>query len=328
MAIQLTAPVVPLGPFTSPEERERAFAQYNAALAAYNDALAQGYASDVGYQGQQLGSTTSQAIAALTNAGQLNVANAQGLTAKEIANLNNQAALQQLQAQIAGQSGIATAEQTAEMNRLQAQIASAEREGAATRSFQGAESAAERAARMAELEKTQSGAQALATKEAQLQQETEQQRYLRALAQSQAANTQVQNWMNQFGLTSGALPVAGDINTGATDAQERAAEDAAFARAKDKIGLASRSAMDSLSSEMSSRGISGSGVEAQRLGGVYESGLGEIGQTAREQAIEALKRKYQVSDRNVALASTTRGQNIGLLSSLSQMTKPTGGGIY
>ena len=79
---------------------------------------------------------------------------------------------------------------------------------------------------------------------------------------------------------------------------------------------------------MSQRGITGSGIEAQRLGKAYEQGVGQISDTAREQALASLQRRYQVSDRNAALSAQKRAQDIGLLSSLSAASRPTGGGVY
>lgn len=268
--------------------------------------------AEIGATGAQ-----QQTIEALRNTGAATVAGINTAGTLAATREQNLGAMEQLKAQIASQQGIATQAQQAEMDRLQAQL-----------STQKEESAAERQARLAELAATQSGTKELAGYQAQLQQETEEQRYLRALEQSKQASGQVNDWMTKLGVLDANGQPAGSGGTGAADQEERAAEDAAFARAKEKIGLASRTAQESLSAEMAQRGITGSGVEAQGLGKVYESGVGQISDVAREQALSSLNRRYQVSDRNANLAAQKRAQDIGLLSSLSAMTKPTGGGIY
>ena len=266
-------------------------------------------------------STAAQSLEALRTAG-----------AKDIGAQANAAELQRLQTQIAATGGLATTAQAAEMARLQAQLGSAASLQSSAQTYGASETAAERAARMAELAQTQSGAQSLAGYQNTLQQQTEEQRYMRALAEQNTANARMDTVMGKFGFT-GATPTGGAAGadpyaSGATDTQELDAENAAFARAKDKIGLASRAASDSLSAQMASRGITGSGIEAQQLGLASDQAVGQISDTAREQALASLQRRYQVSDRNAALTSTKRAQDIGLVQSLASLAKPTGGAAY
>ena len=233
-------------------------------------------------------SNAAQSLEALRTAG-----------AKDIGAQANAAELQRLQTQIAATGGQATTAQAAEMARLQAQLGSAA--------------------------SLQSSAQTF-------QQQTEEQRYMRSLAEQNNANARMDTVMGKFGFT-GATPTGGAAGadpyaSGATDTQELDAENAAFAWAKDKIGLASRAASNSLSSEMAARGITGSGIEAQQLGLASDQAVGQIGDTAREQALASLQRRYQVSDRNAALTSTKRAQDIGLVQSLASLAKPTGGAAY
>lgn len=266
----------------------------------------------------------ASALEALRQSGALAQIGAQNTGAQQLAGLNNAAAMSQLEKTLGSQAALQSTQQT----------------------WQSGENAAERAGQLSQIAATQQGEQALealrqsgqitlAEKNQALQTATEEARYGRAKEQTGAANARVDELMAKMGLLPGGTTPTGQMATGmasvdsGADAQaEMAAEDAAFARAKDKIGQASRSAMDSMTSQMASRGITGSGVEAQELGKLYEGGVGQISDTAREQAIESLKRKQQVADRNVALASTTRGQNIGLLTSLANSARPSGGGVY
>ena len=185
---------------------------------------------------------------------------------------------------------------------------------------------------MTELSQSQSGAAALAELQAGLQNETEEQRFARAQQEAATARASTDEMLVRFGFigdTGGTGGQGGGTTAPAgMAAGDVAAEDAAFARAKDKIGAVNESAKRSLSESMASRGISGSGVEAQQLGNVEAAGAGQLADVAQQGALETLKRRYQVADRDAALASTKRGQDVGLVQTLAGANKPSGGGTY
>jgi hypothetical protein len=128
-------------------------------------------------------------------------------------------------------------------------------------------------------------------------------------------------------------------------ADRTAAEAAAYGRAKDLIGANAGGALKALQRSMSSRGIRGSGLEAAGLGNVIGGAQGQLGQVARDQAIEGLRRDYAVEDRNFAaeLAQRTgdmsyltnqRGQDINFetnrvsaIPALIRLMQSTGSGV-
>lgn len=96
-----------------------------------------------------------------------------------------------------------------------------------------------------------------------------------------------------------------------------AAEDAAYGRARDQAGEEMRAGADSLSDEMSARGISGGGVEGALLGQILTKGQGQLGEVNREQAVDRMRRADQVQDTNYqgdiqqrSQDLTARGQDI------------------
>jgi hypothetical protein len=104
------------------------------------------------------------------------------------------------------------------------------------------------------------------------------------------------------------LPDAPTITANEPDVT--AADQAAFGRAKDRIGQTARGSLESLQDVMSERGLARSGIEAGEMGKILQGGVGQLSDTAREQALEQLRRAQSVSDRNLAAQLTTRGQNI------------------
>lgn len=104
-------------------------------------------------------------------------------------------------------------------------------------------------------------------------------------------------------------------------ASRAAAEAAAYGRAKDQIGASAGGALKALQRQMGVRGIRGSGLEGAALSSLIGGTQGQLGQVSRDQAIEGLKRDYQVEDRNMAAElaqrtgdmswlTTERGQDI------------------
>jgi hypothetical protein len=96
------------------------------------------------------------------------------------------------------------------------------------------------------------------------------------------------------------------------EVDDRPAMDAAFARAKDLTGKTLASGMRTLQGELDTRGVGGGGYEASRSAEVLGGGVGALGDVAREQAIQTIKRKQAVSDRNLGAGIDQRGQDISL----------------
>ena len=92
----------------------------------------------------------------------------------------------------------------------------------------------------------------------------------------------------------------------------RAAESLQFGRAKDRIGKIGRGSMKSLENMFASRGISGSGHESAALGGAIGGMRGDLANVATEQALSALAREAQISDRDYAGNISQRGSDIGI----------------
>lgn len=90
-----------------------------------------------------------------------------------------------------------------------------------------------------------------------------------------------------------------------------AAEGAAFGRAKDRIGEASQGALSTLGDIMSSRGLSGTGIEAGETGRVIGEAQRGIGEAGRDIALQQERRAAEVADRNLAALLQQRGQDIG-----------------
>lgn len=96
-------------------------------------------------------------------------------------------------------------------------------------------------------------------------------------------------------------------------ADRAAAEAAAYGRAKDLIGKNQGGALKSLQRSMSARGIRGSGLESAGLSDIIGAAQGQLGQVARDQAIEGLKRDYAVEDRNYAGDINQRAQTMNYM---------------
>lgn len=94
------------------------------------------------------------------------------------------------------------------------------------------------------------------------------------------------------------------------DADRTAAESAAFGRAKDRVGLATQGLLKSIRNNFAKRGLSGSPLAMSREAGALESGAGQIGEVIRDQAIEGLRRQYDVRDQNYQGDISQRGQDI------------------
>jgi hypothetical protein len=88
------------------------------------------------------------------------------------------------------------------------------------------------------------------------------------------------------------------------------AEDAVYARAKDKIGQTSQGALSGLRSALAGRGLLGSGGEYRGTAGIATAGQQQIGEAVRDQAIHGLDLTADISKANQAATLTGRGQDI------------------
>lgn len=100
---------------------------------------------------------------------------------------------------------------------------------------------------------------------------------------------------------------------GVSPADRRAAEDAAFARAKERVGATTQGLLRSIQNTMARRGIQGSGIEGELTERALTGGAGQLGEVARDQAIEGLRRAQAIEDRDYAGGIAQRGQEIPLL---------------
>lgn len=119
-----------------------------------------------------------------------------------------------------------------------------------------------------------------------------------------------QRWlrMNGGGAGAGSVPRVPRVDGG----DPTAGQADAFARAKDRIGLATQGLLKAVRGQVGRRGIGGSSIEGNLIGSALESGNGQIGEVIRDQAIQQAQRAQAVADRNYAGDITQRGQDIGL----------------
>jgi len=83
-----------------------------------------------------------------------------------------------------------------------------------------------------------------------------------------------------------------------------------FARAKDKVAAASQGSLASLRSALAGRGMLGGGAEARGAQNVMTAGLGQLGDVAREQAIQEGQRLTDFAKLGYEGAINQRGQDI------------------
>lgn len=89
-----------------------------------------------------------------------------------------------------------------------------------------------------------------------------------------------------------------------------AAEQAAFARAKDKVGETTQGALTGLRSALGSRGLLGSGLEGKQTARIFTEGQGQLGDVARGQAIDAANQAQKNAELQYSGGITQRGQNL------------------
>jgi hypothetical protein len=95
-----------------------------------------------------------------------------------------------------------------------------------------------------------------------------------------------------------------------TPVDTSAAQQSAFARAKDQVGQETSGALTGLRSALGGRGMLGSGSEARGTALVANRGQGELGQVSRDQAMESAKLAQQTAETNYQGGITQRGQSL------------------
>lgn len=89
------------------------------------------------------------------------------------------------------------------------------------------------------------------------------------------------------------------VNSGdMTKPYDEAAQSAQYGAAKERTGLAMQAAMRGLMANLQRRGISGSGIDADKTGDIYAGGLGQLAATDRQMAEEASDRAFTSEQSN------------------------------
>ncbi len=105
------------------------------------------------------------------------------------------------------------------------------------------------------------------------------------------------------------------------------AQEAAFARAKDRAGLISKSAITGLRDNMAARGTLGSGMEGEQTANILSGAAGGLGDVNREQMIKEANSAQHIADQEYQGGITQRGQNIQAMQGLLAALR-SGGSIY
>jgi hypothetical protein len=87
---------------------------------------------------------------------------------------------------------------------------------------------------------------------------------------------------------------------------------ATFARAKDKAGQLARAGLQSLQGELGAQGMLGGGAQAQATRDIVQTGMGQVGDVSRQQAIEEAAQKAKFAELGYTGGITQRGQDIQL----------------
>jgi hypothetical protein len=87
---------------------------------------------------------------------------------------------------------------------------------------------------------------------------------------------------------------------------------ATFARAKDKAGQLARAGLQSLQGELGAQGMLGGGAQAQATRDIIQTGMGQVGDVSRQQAIEEAAQKAKFAEFGYTGSITQRGQDIQL----------------
>lgn len=112
---------------------------------------------------------------------------------------------------------------------------------------------------------------------------------------------------------------------------ERAAQSAAYGRAADRIRSIGRGSEKRMLSDLTRRGVSGTGLETKARTAANRGTQADLGQVVRDQAIQSLDRTQAVNDRNLNALIAQRGQDLGRsnwqLESLSTLMGALGKGL-
>lgn len=96
------------------------------------------------------------------------------------------------------------------------------------------------------------------------------------------------------------------------------ANDAAFARAKDKQGAINTASLTSLRSVLGGRNLLGSGAEYRGTSGIAQRGMGELGQVNRDNAMRDATAAENSASQNYQGDITQRGQDLAASSGSAQ----------
>jgi hypothetical protein len=86
---------------------------------------------------------------------------------------------------------------------------------------------------------------------------------------------------------------------------------AAFSQAKDKVGGSMQGLMKSLQGQFAGRGLRGSSIEGRAVSSGLESGMGQLDDVARSQAVEGSRRAVDLAKTQYGGEIEQRGQDIG-----------------
>lgn len=117
---------------------------------------------------------------------------------------------------------------------------------------------------------------------------------------------------------------SGTFDPGNITANEEAARNAAFARAKDRAGKTALSSLTALQNILQNRGMFGSTEEARLTQDSLQGGQDVINEYGRSELVNDLNRAAQIGDRNYAGALTQRGQDMQAKQSLLSLINSAG----
>ena len=124
-----------------------------------------------------------------------------------------------------------------------------------------------------------------------------------------------------MGGSGGSTPV----QYGGADPQAlQKAQEAEFARGKDRAGLISKSAITGLRDSMASRGTLGSGIEGEGTANILSGAAGGLGDLNREQTIQAAQGQTHAADQQFQGDLQQRAQQQQAIQSLMQMMSSYG----
>lgn len=137
-----------------------------------------------------------------------------------------------------------------------------------------------------------------------------------AQAQQQGADQYGQMRGEQAAATERNIAQSSKVTRPGIVADENAARAAAFARAKDQASMTARASLDALTTELTGRGIVGSGEDFLRTSGVVNRAAQGVNELTREQYIQDLNRAAEVADQTYSGNIAQRGQDLGLSPSI------------